>query len=182
MPITVDTPTSGGPPAVKFGEVGSYVDVRIINVAEVQSKDYDTDELEFWPDGKPKMHPRITGLVIGASGATVGNDDEERPVEVDELVSIYAQGARFFAWRDAKKAHGAVSVGDVLRWKFDHTETPTNPKFKGNPRKVFVGQLRSPRPDETAQTARCEELYAAGQQRTELAPAAAAPAYDDAPF
>ena len=32
MPIPLDTPGSSGPPAVKFAEVGSYVDVGIVKI------------------------------------------------------------------------------------------------------------------------------------------------------
>lgn len=157
MAITVDTPSAGGPPAVKFGDVGDYVDVGIVNVEDVQSRNYDTGDPEFWGDGNPKMHPRITGIVIGHKGATVGKDDEERAVEAGEIVTIYAQGGRLYAWREAKKAHGAVKVGDVLRWKFDRTEPARNPRHA--PRKVFVGTLRSPRGDDGDLVQRCEAAY-----------------------
>lgn len=181
MPITVDTPSEGGPPALKFGDVGSYADVGIVNVEDVQTRDYDTGDLEFWDDGKPKMSPRITGLIIAGTGAFTGTDDQQTPVEPGQIVTIYAQDARYFAWRDAKKEHGAVTVGDVLRWKFDRTQAPTNPKFKGNPRKVFKAKLRHPRDEDGDLVARCEEAYHARSQRTPVDSPTAAVA-DPAPF
>jgi hypothetical protein len=159
MSIPLDTPTTGGPPAVRLGDIGSYIDVGIVNVEDVQSRNFDTGEPEVWDDGKPKMHPRITGLVITSQGMTVGKDTEERDPQPGELVSIYAQGGRLYPWRDAKKAHGTVHVGDVLRWKFETTEAPRNPKFRGNPRKVIAATLRAPRGDDGDLVARCEDAH-----------------------
>jgi hypothetical protein len=181
MGIPIDEPTTAGPPAVKLGQPGSYIDIGIVNVEEVQSRDFDSGDLEFWPDGKPKMHPRITGLTIQSDGMTVG--DEERPIEPGELVSVYAQGGRIFAWRDAKKEHGTVQVGDVLRWKFDHTEDPKNPRFKGNPRKVITAKLRSPKGEDGDLVKRCEEAYYARANRPTVdAGISSGPVNDDPPF
>lgn len=157
MGITLDTPGTGGPPAVKFGQIGDYVTVGIVNVEEVQSRNYDTGDPEFWDDGKPKMHPRITAIVTGAQGAIVGKDDEERPVEVGELISIYVQGSRIYTWREAKKSHGAIECGDVMRWKFEREDKPRNPRHK--PVKVFVADLRKPASKDGDLLERCEAAY-----------------------
>jgi len=185
MPITVDEPTTGGPPAVKFRDLGAYVVVGIVDVESVQSRDYDTGDLEFWNDGNPKMHPRITGLVVSAEGATVGKDDDERAVEPGDVVSIYAQGSRLFTYRDAVKTHGAVSVGDVMRWKFDHTTPTKNPRH--NPVKVFTAELRKPEGKDGDLSSRCEAEHFDRKKRPTVdaapapAPAATAAAAHD-PF
>lgn len=178
MPIPLDTPGTGGPPAVKFGQIGDYVTVGIADVRDVPSKDYDTGEPEFWPNGDPKMHPRVTGIVIDAQGATVGKDEDERPVEVGELVSLYMQGARFFAWRDAKKAHGVVDAGDVMRWRFAREDKPRNPRHKDI--RVFVAELRKPTGKDGDLLERCEAAYYQLRDRVTVdavTPAPAAP-YD----
>lgn len=186
MGITVDTPGTGGPPALKFGDVGDYVTLGIVNVEDVQSRDYDTRELEFWDNGDPKTHPRITGLVINHKGALIGTDDDQRPVEVGEVVSLYAHGSRFYTWRDAKKGHGPVDVGDVVRWTFDHTEAPRNPRFKGNPVKVFVAKLRKAEAKDGDLVERCEAAYWSLKERVPVDAVGAtpwAPVYgDEEPF
>ncbi len=186
MGITLDTPGTGGPPALKFGDVGSYATLGIVNVEEGQSRNYDTGDPEFWDAGKPKMHPRITAIVVDHAGASVGKDDEERPVEVGELVSLYVQGSRIYTWREAKKEHGAVEVGDVMRWTFDRTDAPRNPRFKGNPVKVFVAKLRKPASKDGDLLERCEAAYYQLRDRVALEPAGApapGPSYgDEEPF
>lgn len=159
MGIALETPGAGGPPAVKFGDIGDYVVVGIVNVEQVQSRDYDSGDLEFWSDGKPKMHPRITGLVVAEQGATTGKEGEEQPIEIGQLISIYAQGSRIYTWRDAVKEHGQIEVGDVLRWKFDRTEAPRNPRFRANPVKVFTAELRKPSGKDGDLLERCEVAY-----------------------
>jgi hypothetical protein len=183
MPIPLDTPGSSGPPAVKFDDVGSYVDIGIVKVDEVQSRDYETGDPEVWDNGDPRMHPRITGIVIAHNGATVGKDDDIRPVEVGELVSIYAQGSRWFTYRDARKEHGTVNCGDVMRWKFETTETPKNPKFRGNPRKVFVAKIRAAEGKDGDLVARCEAAYYEQRDRVtvDVAPADTT-RYEEEPF
>ena len=182
MPIQVDTPTASGPPAVKFGDVGSYVNIGIVNVEEVQSRDYDTGDAEVWPDGKPKMHPRITGIVVAAKDVQVGPRGEERPVEVGELVSIYAQGGRIYTYREAKKAHGNVEVGDVMQWKFDREEPARNPRHA--PRKVFEAKLRHPNGEDGDLAKRCEKAYyeLASRPTVDAAAPAARAEVDEAPF
>lgn len=157
MPIPLDQPTAAGPPAVKFNEIGSYIDVGIVLVEQVQSRDYDTGDPEMWADGNPKLHPRITGLVIAQQGATVGKDDDARTVDLGDIVAIYAQGGRWFPYRDALKQHGTVNVGDVMRWKFESTKPARNPRHA--PLKVFDCQLRAPRGDDGDLVTRCEAAH-----------------------
>ena len=157
MGIQLEQPAAPGLPGPKFAEPGSYVDVGIIDVETVQSRDYETGDIRKWDDGTPVSHPRITGVVLAAQGARTGRDADERDIAVGETVQIHADGGRIYTWRDAIKEHGAVEVGDVLRWKFDRTEAPRNRMHL--PRKVFVAQLRKARSDDGDLVARCEALY-----------------------
>ena len=157
MGIQLEQPAAPGLPGPKFAEPGGYVDVGIIDVETVQSRDYDTGDPKKWDDGTPVSHPRITGVVLAAQGARTGRDDDERDIAVGETIQIHADGGRIYTWRDAIKEHGPVEVGDVLRWKFDRTEAPRNRMH--NPRKVFVAQLRKARGDDGDLVARCEALY-----------------------
>lgn len=180
MAIPLSSPTSSGPPAVSFKEAapGDQVVLGIVNVEDVQSRDFDTGDLEFWNDGNPKMHPRITGLVVSATdGVRVGSDDEARPVEVGEVVSIYAQSGRIYTWREAHKAHGTANVGDVLLWRFDREEEPRNKRPGMNKQKVFVAKLRGPDASKDGDLLdRCEATYYELRDRVTVAPAPAAPA------
>jgi hypothetical protein len=176
MAIEVDSAGTAGPPAIKFPEIGSYATLGIVDVRMVPSRDYDTGELATWDDGSPKEHPYIIGLVTASNGATVGKDDDERPVVVGELVSIHAEGGRWYPYRDAKREFAkendgaGVSVGSVLSWKFDSEEPPKNKRH--NPQKVYLAKLRKATGDDGDLVARCEAAYY--EQRKPIA-------LDDAP-
>lgn len=166
MSITLDTPASSGPPSVKFDNVGDNVVVGIVNVEEYQQRDYDTNELAYWADGNPKMGKRVTGLVVAANGAVVGPKGDTRPVEVGELVTFHAEGSRHFTWTEAVKAAGSVDVGDVMKWTLDRTEAATNPRY--NDRKVYVAQIRKPKPEDGDLADRCVAAYHEAQKRPAL--------------
>lgn len=187
MSIPLDQPTGSGVPAIKFGDIGSYADLGIVSVEQVQSRNYDTGEPELWPDGGTKTHPRITAIIIKAEGATIGKDDDEHAVAPGDLVALYAQGSRWFAYRDAVKEHGTVSVGDVMRWKFDRTEPARNARHA--PRKVFEAKIRAPRGDDGDLMARCEAAHFELKNRTPVDTGAGGgggsgyqPMGDEAPF
>ncbi len=141
MGITLDTPNTGGPPAVKFPEVGTSVVVGIVNVAEYQQHSIDGEPL-VWSDGGPKMGKRITGLVVSADGATVGGAEGDVPAQPGELVTFYAEKGKHFTWADAVKEAGSANVGDVMLWKFDSEKPATQRGY--NPQKVYVAKLRKP--------------------------------------
>lgn len=153
MPIIADEPTPVGPPACSFLDVGAFVDLGIVKVEQVQQFDM-AGKAEHWPDGNPKKQYRLTGIVVGNHGVTTGPKGEKRPVDVGEVVSVYV-GRHKRVYEDAKRAHGPVSVGDVLRWKFDHTE----PSTQADPKKVYTARLRKAEAKDGDLVARCEAAY-----------------------
>lgn len=186
MPIQLDTPGAAGPPAIKLGAIGDYVDLAVVDIDEVRSRDAKTGDPLSWDDGTPRMHKRLTLLVVNASrGGIVGPRGEEQPVEDGTLVTLHAEGSRWFAYRDAVAEHGTVNVGDVMRWKWAGEKPAQTRGF--NPSKVYECKLRAPRGDDGDLVARCEAAHFENRKRTPVdqpAPAAAGrapsrPAYDD---
>jgi hypothetical protein len=177
--ITLDTPTTGGPPAVKFPEVGTSVVVGIVNVDEYHQHNID-GVAQTWSDGTPKMGKRVTGLVVASEGAVVGGERGDQPVQPGDLVTFYCEGGRHYTWRDAVAEAGGVNVGDVMRWAFDHEEPAKQRGF--NPRKVYVAKIRRPEERDGDLADRCVAAYHEAQARPALdAPQPTAPqaAQDD---
>jgi hypothetical protein len=175
MSIPLDTPSSGGPPAVKFPTVGANVVVGICDAKDYQQHDITTGSPMTWSDGKPKMGKLVVGLVVSAEGATVKDGSEERPVAAGELVSFWCEGSRWFPWRDAVKAAGGANVGDVMRWAFDREEPAQRAGF--SPRKVYSAAIRRPEARDGDLADRCTRAYHELQERPNLeAPAQPVPA------
>lgn len=89
----------------------------------VQARDFDTRELEFWPDGNPKFTV-ATNVVDKATG---------------ELKCLWAPkpSAMFKAIADAQKAAGAlITAGGTLVVTFTH-EVPNADKPHLNPAKQY---------------------------------------------
>ena len=70
MPL--DAPTTSGPPAAYFPEEGDSIVVGIVDIGSYHQRDYDTDELKYWPDGGKVEGKVITGLVVSTSGSATG--------------------------------------------------------------------------------------------------------------
>lgn len=136
--------------------VGDYLTAAVIDKKEAPRTEYGTGRPMLKDDGTPKKQLVITCLVIDGSKATVGPKDDTRPGAAGEVVNIYLPGWDFGAWIDANK-NRQLTVGDVFRWSFTGTEKSTG--GSDNDRKVTKFEVRGPKPDEAAQTARCEELY-----------------------
>lgn len=171
--ITLDGPGEGGVPAVKFNEVGASVVVGIVNVEETQRYDMDGKALT-WDDGNPQMYKRVTGLVVSSDRALTGRQGEEQPVVPGDLVTFHCHGGRHFTWKDAVSEAGGANVGDVMRWTFTETKPPKKAGY--SPQKVYVAQIRRPRPDDGDLPARCVSAYQAAQSAPQVeAPTAPAP-------
>lgn len=142
-------------PGVKLRTINSYVDVAIVDVKAVPWKDFATKQVKVGDDGKPRTQDLVTGLVIGGNGV-INADGADRPVNPDELVSIYFAGHRRWDWIQAQKAlDGGLQVGDVMRVVYARDEASA----AGNPKKVWTVQIRHPKPEEAARSTRCEELH-----------------------
>lgn len=180
MGIPLDTGQSTIP-SIKLRNVGDYVDFAVARIKPVERKIYGTNEVMLKPDGTPKMQDYLTVVVVGGNGVVVDND-VDRTVVPGEVCGVFIAGRDRWdkdldekrakgdpkSWSGAKNDHGRLNVGDVVRWQFD-AEVPGQ---AASPRKVRTFKIRSPRPEEADQTARCEQIYRDGTA-IELAPAAA---------
>lgn len=132
-------PLEGGDkaPAVSFNNapVGTVVCLEVTSQAKlVQSRNYETGELDYWPGnvpgqpGNPKMAVVINGTVNG----------EERSLWATKPSSMLA------ALQAAQKQAGQrIGPGGKLWVKFDHeTPHPTNPKL--NAKKEYVAKYEPP--------------------------------------
>lgn len=137
--IVLDAPSASGPPGIKFPAVGNSVKVGIVDVIDYQQRTM-AGELKTFEDGNPMMGKRVVGVVLENDGGILTIDEKDKVVEEGDLVSFFCEGSRFFTWKDAKKDHGKVTVGDIMTWKFDREEAATQKGF--NKRKVFIANLR----------------------------------------
>src|SRR5215207_2967844 len=111
-------------PSVSFKDkpIGTRVSGRVVEAPEeVQSRDYDTGEPAFWPDGKPKKSI-VTVLEING-----------------ERYGLWAPkpSAMFRALADAQQVAGAqIAVGGILTVNFIG-EQPNPDKPRLNPQKQY---------------------------------------------
>jgi hypothetical protein len=125
-------PFAGGTsvPAVSFknAPVGATVILEVTERPElVQSRDYETNQPAFWPDGNPKMSAVVKGTVNG------------------ELRSVWAQkpSSLFTAIKQAQEQAGAaIEPGGVLTVQFIGEEPTDNPRKA--PRKLYSATYRPP--------------------------------------
>ena len=181
--MSLDAPTASGPPSAYFPTVGDTIVVGIVDVGTYHQKDYNTDELKFWPDGGKVEGKVVTGLVVSTTGDTAaGSEKANSPVAAGELVTFWAEGGKYFTYRDALRDHGDVDRGDVMLWKREDDKPATNPKH--NDQKVYVAKIRSPKAEDGDLVARCEkaakELAAAPPLDAPAAPSA--PVIDEGDF
>jgi len=182
MTEQLDAPASSGPPAAYFPAVGDSIVVGIVDVGEYQQRDYDNNEPKFWPDGGKVMDKVVTGLVVSTTGSTAaGSEKANGPVNPGDLVTFWCEGGKFFTYRDALKASGGVNVGDVMLWKREADEAPSNPRH--NPRKVYTARIRRPEAKDGDLVERCtakrRELH---EQRLDQPEPVAASTPADEPF
>jgi hypothetical protein len=173
---------ASGPPAAKLPNIGDTLTFAVVDIdPDVPVYVYGSDRVpEMNAKGEPKKQIRLTGLVVSSKGAVVGSRDEERPVEPDEVVSVYVSGYAkwdpdedkldkpFKSWSACTDAVG-LEVGFVAQWCY----VEDLPSKAVEPRKNRKFKLRADKPEEAAQSARCEELrrelQRAAGERTELA-------------
>lgn len=157
MPKQLDTPKASGPPAIHFDLEGNDVVVGLVDVGEYQQRNFDTGDLETWPDGGPKMGKVVTGLVISTNGGLVTIDDNERAAIPGDLVTFWCEGGKHFTYRDAVKAAKGITQGDLMHWKYVRQEPP---KKKGhNGLKVYEAKIRHPEAKDGDIVDRCVEAY-----------------------
>lgn len=169
MGIPIGTTKQSGPPTVKLRHPGDRVGIALVDEREVPWLEFGTGQPRLTADGKPRTQAMVLGVVVGAHGATVVDNDADVPVQPGDLVRWYFSGRNRWdpdfdktrrsgqpkSWGGAKDDHGQLMAGDVLTITYEGDV----PGQGANPRKLRTVTLRRAKPDEAAQAARCEELH-----------------------
>jgi hypothetical protein len=122
--------------SAKFGSKGARVAGRVLRTAEVQQRDFDTNEPLFWDDGNKRMQLVVT-VDTGDIDPTVEDDDGER--------AIYVKGQMLQA---VKKALRRARTKEILPggW-FAVTwvdEEPLPKGKRGYPKKIYDAEYEPP--------------------------------------
>lgn len=143
-------------PAVKFNAKGDYVDVAVIRIETIPLKAYGSGAPIIGSDGQPRSQTRLTGLVVGGP-ALIKDGDALRPVQANELVSLYLKGlSRYEFFQAKKKLDGGMLVGDFMRWKYTDDAPGQAP---GTTKKVYTINIKHPDAKDAERTAECEKHY-----------------------
>lgn len=183
-PLNAGGAGSSRPPQLKLPNDGDFVNFAVVDCnPDVPKFEFGSNEPELNRFGQPKKVTALTVLVVAAQGATLGNKDDERPAAAGDVGTIWIEsyskydpdqdklGGTHISWGGAVDKLGNLEVGTVGQWK--HLgELPSKGSF---PRKNRKFALRAAKPEETAQTQRCEELHKGLNEPTQLAGVAQGP-------
>jgi hypothetical protein len=166
-------------PSVKLRNIGDSVDVALVDSEIVSWTEFsgpNKGKQKIGNDGRPRTQDRVTAVVIRGTGV-VTVDDVDRPVEPDEVVTIYFAGHRRWEFINAQRAvKDGMQCGDIMRVKYARDEPSSQ---GGDPKKVWDVQIRHPKPEEQALADRCEQLRTAGEQAGRTPIGEPEPAWDD---
>lgn len=165
VPIGNDTDKPEGRPSLKLRNVGDYADVMLacehVRPRYVYNPNPDAPRKPLLnDDGKPKTQDVLEVIVLGGKGV-VAEDGVDRPAEPGEVLYVYVAGRDRWdkdgdrergkgeakSWSGAKRDHGRLSSGDVVRWKFE-AEVPGQ---GDRDRKIRTFKLRPGKDDELAE-------------------------------
>lgn len=162
---------------------GAEVIGTVLEMAEVQKTNFDTRELEFWPNGDPKMQYRVT-LQTAQRDPQVPTDDGKRDLYLDGRRRANDNGtkSRLCAVLDAVRATtGGTELkrGGTLRVKWisgmGFSGDPRNYEASYTPPAMNLDQQQPAQPVQQGAPAQ------AFQQPMQQAPAFAQPAPAQAP-
>lgn len=124
-----------GVPSYKFETPGQVAKGTIVSLDLQQQRDYKTNALQYWDDGKPRMQLRV-----------VLQTDEHDDDTDDGLRAVYVKGESQKAVRDAVRAAGAktIEVDGVLAVAYIGDGEQTDVRL--NPPKLYKAEYRPPRP------------------------------------
>lgn len=133
---------SSGTKSFKFEAEGDTVKGTIVNLEMQQQRDFKTNELKVWDDGKPMMQLR---LVLATDLHENDDDNGQR--------AVYVRGQMQQAVREAIKNAGATSIeeGGTLAVKYEGDGTASNPKF--NAPKLYRAEYKAPEAEPVVVTA-----------------------------
>lgn len=123
-------------PSAKFEAIGDKVVGTVTGFDVSQTRDFKTNDPEFWPDGKPKEQ-----LVI-----TLQTDERDSSIDDDDgLRRVFAKkpGNLLTAIADAlTEAKAEIAIGGRLAVVFTGQKPHENPKF--NPIKEYKAAYEPP--------------------------------------
>lgn len=139
----------GGGLALAFEDVGdSYTLIVTEEPLIEQTRDYDTDELEFWPDGRKKERWVVYGVLEdGEQQIFEGEDYELEDEDDDGERRLYIQSFNLTTWRKTLKQFkpSRIDPGDRVFVELD--ELKDNGR-KRKPSKMLVFEIdKGARPD-----------------------------------
>ena len=173
MTTSLNNPVSGDvgeSNSAKFPAVGSAITFGLVRFDQYQQKDYDTDELKTFANGDPMMGTKITGIVHSSDNIEIGPKDARSAPEAGSEITVFVEGGKYYAWRDASKAAAKANhnyeVGDLVWFACTSTEPASNPRYND----------RKPGAEHGALVDACNAAYRKSETIPVAAPAAAAPA------
>lgn len=161
--------SNAGPPQLKLPNTGDLLNFAVINTrVNVPMYEFGTNAPVMNRRGQQKTATAVTVLVINGQGATIGGQDDARPVRPGDVGTIWIQsymkfdpdqdklGGDHLSWGGATDKLGGLKVGTVGQWK--HLgELPSKGSFPRKNRKFY---LRAAKPEEADQTQQCRDLRA----------------------
>lgn len=143
MPVLEDPTGEGGDatPSIKHMSVGAAVTLALVDFEQYNQTDLETGEAKTFPNGDQMTGTRIYGLVVQADGEVyTGLKTAPETVNIGDLVTLWIESSRYFAWRDAKQEFdGQLETGDLVWFALTDTEKPKKAGF--NPRKIYTAKI-----------------------------------------
>lgn len=128
-------------PTAKFEKAGDKIRGKVIELTERQSTKLGTTELDFWPDGKPKMYYR---LVLQTTLKEEPNDDGRRAVALTGSRKSSEQSSLSATLDAIARAGGTNEIAVGADYELEMVGSVA-PKTVGyNPRKIFVATYALP--------------------------------------
>jgi hypothetical protein len=167
MGITIgsDNERPEGRPSLKLRNVGDHADVMLVYEHQrpryVYNPNPDAPRRPLLDDnGKQKTQDVLEVIYLDGNGV-VADNGADRPAQPGEILYVYVAGRDRWdrdgdkqrgkgeakSWSGAKKDHGRLTSGDVVRWKFE-AEVPGQ---GDRDRKIRTFRVRAGKPDELAE-------------------------------
>jgi hypothetical protein len=145
---------------LKLKNKGDHAIIRLCHQQVRDLLEFGTRKPKLKDDGNPRKELVITGMFMGGTGVITTGPKEARKDETPELgseVRLYLNGHKFGSWIEAKKALGALNVGDVVKITYIKDEKSAG---GGADKKVWEFKMRSARvEDEAHEVAQAERVY-----------------------
>jgi hypothetical protein len=186
MTINLEEESAARFPSVKLDKEGDQWLGMLIDYDPTSPLyDYATGQRAVTDDGKEKTKDVLTVLLLPKTKCIVNGE----PAQEGSFVRVHIQGhnrytqGRSDSFREAKRVHGGLQVGDVIRGRITEiTNIGSNGRPLNQPKKVIGFDMRRAKPEEAALVQRCVEEH----QRLKAVPLEPAtgggPSFEEEPF